>query len=103
MKQVVVRYKVKPGREAENEALVRAVYEELDRSRPEGLRYATFALEDGRSFLHLASYDSEGERSPFEGVAAFERFKEGLPDRCDEPPVRTELRPVGLFRMFGET
>jgi hypothetical protein len=99
MKQVVVRYKVKPGREAENEALVRAVYDELDRRRPEGLRYATFAYDDGHSFLHLASYESDGERSPFEGVAAFERFKEGLPDRCEEPPVRTELRRVGAFRM----
>jgi hypothetical protein len=99
MTQVIVRYKVKPGREAENEALVRAVYEELDRRRPEGLRYATFAYDDGLGFLHLASYEPDGERSPFEGVAAFERFKEGLPDRCAEPPVRTELRRVGSFRM----
>ena len=99
MKQVVVRYKVRPGREAENEALVRAVYDELDRRRPENLRYATFAYDEGRSFLHLAVYEPDGERSPFEGVAAFERFKEGLPDRCEAPPVRTELRRVGAFRM----
>ena len=99
MKQVVVRYTVKPGREAENEALVRAVYEELDRRSPDHFRYATFAYGDGRSFLHLATYEDDGERSPFEGVAAFERFKEGLGDRCEAPPVRTELRPVGSFRM----
>ncbi len=99
MTQVIVRYTVKPGREAENEALVRAVYEELDRRRPEGLQYATFAYDGGHSFLHLASYDADGEHSPFEGVAAFERFKEGLADRCAEPPVRTELRRVGAFRM----
>jgi hypothetical protein len=99
MKQVIVRYKVKPGREAENEALVRAVYEELDRARPEGLRYATFAYDDDRSFLHLATYEPDGERSPFAGVAAFERFTAGLPDRCEAPPVRTELRRVGAFRM----
>jgi hypothetical protein len=103
MRQVVVRYKVKPGREAENEALVRAVYEELDRRRPEGLRYATFALEDGVSFLHLASIETDGARSPFEGVVAFERFQDGIRDRCEEPPVVTELRPVGTFRVFGET
>ena len=36
MRQVMVRYKVKPDRVAENEALVRAVYEELDASRPTG-------------------------------------------------------------------
>jgi hypothetical protein len=98
MKQVAVRYTVKPGSEADNEALVRAVYEELDRSGPEGLRYETFAYDDGRSFLHLATYEPDGERSPFAGVAAFERFKAGLPGRCEAPPVRTELRRVGAFR-----
>jgi hypothetical protein len=99
MKQVVVRYTVKPGREAENEALVRAVYEELDRRGPEHLRYATFAYDEGRSFLHLAAYEPDGERSPFEGVEAFQRFTDGLRERCEEPPVRTELRRVGSFRM----
>ena len=33
MRQVMVRYRVKPGRAAENEELVRAVYEELHRTQ----------------------------------------------------------------------
>jgi hypothetical protein len=37
----MVRYRVKPGRAAENEELVRAVYEELHRTQPPGFRYAT--------------------------------------------------------------
>ena len=44
MRQVMVRYKVKPERVAENEALVRAVYAELARVNPDGLHYATFRL-----------------------------------------------------------
>jgi hypothetical protein len=36
----VVRYKVKPGRADENAALVKAVYEQLGRERPDGLHYA---------------------------------------------------------------
>ena len=39
MRQVMVRYRVKPDRVEENEALVRAVYEELALREPEGLRY----------------------------------------------------------------
>ena len=42
MRRVLVRYKVKPGQAARNEELVRAVYEELHRTKPEGMRYATF-------------------------------------------------------------
>ena len=38
MRRVMVRYKVKPERAAENEELVRAVYEELQRTAPDGLQ-----------------------------------------------------------------
>jgi hypothetical protein len=99
MRQVMVRYKVKPDRVAENEELVRAVYDELHRSEPAGLRYATFRLEDGVSFVHLAS--TEGGRSPLPELDAFRRFTADIADRCDEPPVFTELREVGSFRWFS--
>ena len=99
MRQVMVRYKVKPDRVAENEELVRAVYAELHGSEPAGLRYATFRLDDGVSFVHLAS--TEGERSPLPELDAFRRFTADIADRCDEPPVVTELREIGSFHLFG--
>jgi quinol monooxygenase YgiN len=97
MRQVIVRYRVKPDRVEENEALVRAVYEELHQTEPEGLRYATFRLEDGVSFLHLAI--TEEGQNPLQQVAAFQRFQENVRDRCDEPPVVTEIRTVGSYRL----
>jgi hypothetical protein len=95
MRQVMVRYKVKPERVAENEELVRAVYDELQRTEPAGFRYATFQLDDGVSFVHLAS--SDDGHSPLSQVKAFKRFQEGIADRCDEAPVVTELREIGSF------
>ena len=95
---VMVRYKVKPDRAAENEELVRAVYDELQRTEPAGLRYATFQLDDGVSFVHLASIETEDGHNPLSDVTAFERFQENIGDRCDEPPVVTELREIGSFR-----
>jgi Antibiotic biosynthesis monooxygenase len=100
MRRVMVRYKVKPDRAAENEQLVRAVYEELRRTEPEGLRYATFQLGDGVSFVHLASIETEDGHSPLAKVPAFRRFQENIGDRCDEAPVATELREIGSFRLF---
>jgi quinol monooxygenase YgiN len=97
MRQVIVRYRVKPDRVEENEALVRAVYEELHQTEPEGLRYATFRLEDGVSFLHLAI--TEEGQNPLQQVAAFQRFQENVRDRCEEPPVVTEIRTVGSYRL----
>ena len=81
----------------ERGSCVRAVYEELARApRPTGLRYATFRLEDGVSFVHLAS--GRGRAQPAAEVEAFTRFQEDIRDRCDEPPVTSELREVGSYR-----
>jgi hypothetical protein len=101
MRQVMVRYKVKPDRVAENERLVRAVYDELQRSEPTGLHYATFRLPDGVSFVHLSMTDTEDGPHPLTGVEAFARFQDGIGERCDEPPVVTEVDAIGSYRVFG--
>ena len=101
MKHVIVRYKVKPERAAENEQLVRDVYAELHQTKPAGFHYATFQLDDGVSFVHLASSDTEGGRSPLSEVGAF-RFQQDIGDRCDEAPVVTELHEIGSFHVFGD-
>jgi hypothetical protein len=96
MKRVMVRYKVKAGRAAENEELVRAVYDELRSSEPAGIRYSTFALADGVSFVHVAAIEDE-EHNPLARVQAFKRFQENIGERCEEPPVVSELREVGSY------
>ena len=98
MHYVMVRYTLKPERVAENEELVRAVFEELATTQPDGLQYATLKLDDGVSFVHIAATSDPGLLSE---VAAFARFKENLGDRCEEPPVRTPAEIVGSFGLFG--
>ena len=95
MRRVMVRYRVKPDQVSANEELVRDVYAELDRARPDGFHYATFKLDDGVSFVHLATHD--GEHNPLAENEAFARFQAGIRDRCDEPPVVTDLEVVGSF------
>jgi hypothetical protein len=98
MKRVMVRYTVKPEAAEHNAELVRAVYAELAQVDPEGLRYATFVLDDGITFVHLATHD---EHNPLPGLASFRAFQEGIGDRCDSPPVVTQLTEVGSFRYPG--
>jgi hypothetical protein len=102
MKQVIVRYKVKPERASENEELVRAVYAELHQTNPAGVHYATFQLDDGVSFVHLASHDSEDGSSPLSEVQAFKRFQEHIDERAEESPVVTGIREIGSYRFLGE-
>jgi hypothetical protein len=98
MRTVIVRYRVKPDRVAENEELVRAVYAELDSTQPEGFRYATFLLDDGVSFAHVA--EAVDGANPLPTLPAFRRFQENIAERCDEPPVVSDVQLVGSFKLF---
>ena len=64
MSEVVVRYKVKPERVAENERLIERVYAELAESDPGGLRYATFRLEDGVTLRARRIHRGRGRQQP---------------------------------------
>jgi hypothetical protein len=101
MRRVMVRYTVKPGQAERNEELVRAVYHELDERSPDGLRYATFRLDDGLSFVHVA--EVEGEGNPLAQLPAFKAFTAGIGERCDEPPVSSALTEIGSFRLFSSS
>jgi len=94
----MIRYKVRPERAAENESLVKAVYEQLNRERPDELRYATFKLPDGVTFMHIVVETDQPGRILNE-VAAFKAFVTDIESRCDEPPVVTELTLVGSYRV----
>jgi hypothetical protein len=101
MKRVMVRYKVKADRAAENEGYVKAVFAQLDRDKPGGIRYVTFKLGDGVSFMHIASVETSDGTNPLVALAAFKEFTAQIKDRCEEPPVTAELNEVGSYRLFG--
>ncbi len=103
MRGIMIRYKVKPDQADSNEELVRAVYDELGRAQPAGFRYATFRLDGGPTFVHLAWTDTANGGSPLAEIRAFQRFQEGIADRCEEAPVVAELQEVGSFRFFEVT
>jgi hypothetical protein len=95
MKHVMVRYRVKSDRVAENQEYIRAVFSELERERPAGLEYASFTLDDA-SFMHIASLASSD--NPLLALESFRSFTERIRERCEEPPVTTELARIGAYR-----
>lgn len=99
MGAVIVRYKVKAEKAEENVALVKAVYAELNATKPEGLRYATFVAEDGVTFFHVASIT--GHENPLASTEAFKAFQKDIKERCVEPPAPTKLSEIGAFNFFG--
>ncbi len=95
MTSVMIRYKVKRDEVDRELELLRAVYAELGTTQPDGLRYATFQLEDKVSFVEFIETDDPGR---FSQLSTFRAYRATLDERCDEPPTVTELHEVASFR-----
>lgn len=100
MRRVIVQYRAKPEHADENQRLVEAVFAELAERRPDGLRYATFRLDDGVTFVHVASIETDDGTNPLEGVEAFGTFGSGIGARCEAPPSAGSATLVGSYRCF---
>ena len=97
MKQVIVRYRVKPDAAEMNTKLVEAVYAELKEKKPSGIRYATFCAEDGVTFFHVASIETDDGENPLAQIDAFAAFQKDIRERCDEPPTPTDVSEIGSY------
>jgi hypothetical protein len=95
MKRVLVTYKVKLDRVQENEELVRAVYEELNQNNDPDVHYATFKLDDGQTFVHMAAFASEDKQPILTESNSFKAFQKDLMDRCEVPPNPQNLNEIG--------
>src|SRR5687767_6370696 len=92
----VVQYRVKPEHAAENRRLVEDVFAELHERQPEGLAYASYVREDGVSFVHVVTNES-GTQGTLPDLPAFQRFQEGIADRCEVQPERFAYTQVGAY------
>ena len=101
MRYTMVTYTVKPGREEENAALVRAVFDELAQTRPAGFRYAVFQLAESRQFVHL--HTDEGDRSgALQQLPSFQAFVSGAQDRHEQAATFSQPDLIGDYRTFEE-
>ena len=96
----VIRYQTRPEHAAENERLIRDVFAELAAEQPEGLRYASFRLDDGVSFVHVAVFD--GDVNPLSTSTAFAEFQSGIGVRCAEGPVAADASLIGSYGFLPE-
>ena len=94
---VIVRYTTRADAAEENQRLVEKVFAELAATEPDGLRYATFRLADGVSFVHVAMID--GDSNPLQQVAAFQEFTREIGQRCVEGPNAGPATMVGSYRF----
>jgi hypothetical protein len=97
VKRVLVRYKTKADKAEENENYIRKVFEELKEVSPKGIKYASFKLNNGLSFVHITSIETEDGSNPLGELPAFRKFQENIQERCEEPPVAVDLNEIGNY------
>lgn len=96
---MLVRYKVKPGRAAENRSYIEKVFQELKANGPDGIRYASFILDDGVSFVHIASIERSDGRNPLsERLSRRSRLSDGLNGKHEAVTSRQSKRLLTLIR-----
>ncbi|CAA9459717.1 MAG: hypothetical protein AVDCRST_MAG02-2058 [uncultured Rubrobacteraceae bacterium] len=96
MDRMMIRYRVKPDELERHLELLRDVYEELESTKPEGFRWATFRINDETSFVDVVS--GNGLPGPLPQLESFRRYRATLDDRC-EGRAATELEEVGSYRF----
>jgi hypothetical protein len=94
-KTVIVRYQSHPDSADENARLIEGVFSALATLGPEGFSYSAYRLDDGVSFVHVATLD--GDDNPLNGLPAFADFQRGLSERCAVPPSPSEASVVGTY------
>jgi hypothetical protein len=102
MKRVVIQYKLRPEHTERNIELLHAVYDELERTQPDGLGHAVLQLADGVTFIHTAEETEEAAGAIFR-LESFQRFEAGIKERCEIPPAVQPASEVGSYRLFASS
>ncbi len=89
----MIRYRTRPECAEENARLIRAVFAELAAHGVEGIRYESFRLDDGVTFVHVATFD--GDTNPLESSPAFAEFQRDIGARLEEGPFPAVATVVG--------
>jgi hypothetical protein len=94
----LVRYKAKPDRADENEALSRAVFAELRATAPDHVVYALFR--DGLDFVHVFINTKADDSNALTEIPSFKAFAKEASGRCEAPPDVTRL-DLHLLESYG--
>jgi quinol monooxygenase YgiN len=100
MKTSLITYRIQTHKVLENEALIRAVFQQLQEQQPEGVSYSVYQNgEDG--FVHLVVFDDEAAQQAFISLPAFKHFQAEMKQRLAAPPVVTQLKQLVSYGKLG--
>jgi hypothetical protein len=94
----IIRYTTHAEDADENARLIRAVFSALAGVKPDGLHYVAFRLDDGVSFMHVVTLESDD--NPLNTLPEFAEFQARIMERVVEPPVTVVASVVGNYELL---
>jgi quinol monooxygenase YgiN len=95
MKAVKVQYTVKAEYADTNKRNVRKVMADLQEIANPGIKYSTFLLEDGKTFVHIGMYSDQAALDVVNKLPSFQFFRDQLKTSGPEvPPKGDDLNLV---------
>ena len=78
MKIVRVQYTTTPEFAGRNKENIRQVVNELRKINHPGIKYSTYLMPDGKTFMHFDHFDNEEAHNVLTGLESFKKFSDEL-------------------------
>jgi hypothetical protein len=91
----LIRYQVRPDQIGRNIELLQDFFAQLAAVQPDGIGYSAYQLDDAASFLHIV--DTDRGPGPFAVLPAYQRYRMTVEERCEQPPVMTQITAIGAY------
>ena len=96
---VVVRYTVRPEAMDEHVRLIQGVFEQLHREHPAGVvEYQVLRLDDGETFVHVSTHDTDDGTNPLTQLSAFQEFGRDSASRVSTAPDPKPATTIAKYR-----
>lgn len=99
MNVFMVTAKIKPENSADCDEAARAMFAEIEKEGPKGVRYTSCKSPDGVTFVAMLEL-ADGAENPLPAIAAFREFQENLKKWLSGPPVAENMTVVGSYRSY---
>ncbi|WP_369261026.1 hypothetical protein [Streptomyces sp. R35] len=96
MTVLMVRSTAKPESVGELEEALKKMFAAIERERPAGVRYASYRLPDGVTYVAQLEL-ADGVENPLPAIAEFREFQAGLKDWLAGPPSAERFEIRGAY------
>lgn len=101
MKTTLITYRVKADKVGEHEALIKAVFQQLQTELPTGISYCVLNTGDN-SFAHLVTFERETTHQNFINMDAFQDFQVDIKSRLEASPQVQDSNEIGMYPFTRE-